>query len=479
MTFHTDPAGPAADPSPIADRTVAEPPPADEPAMEGPAATAEGPAATAGPATAEPGAGTRARALAEPSRRRGGTLIIAGALVAIIAGSTLFLAGWTLGRQAALQPGTPVSELDAWQPFWDTYSAITDRYAGGPVDRSALMQGAIKGMIASLNDPFSFYMTPDEFKASLQGISGQFSGIGTTVGTVDASGTNTSCTPLSSTCRLAIESVIPGSPAEKAGLQAGDIMTAVDGTSVDGLTVDQTTQRIRGAKGTPVTLSIARGTAAPFTVTITRANILQPEVSAKSLADGAVGYIKLAGFSDQASIDFKAAVAADVKAGQKAILVDLRGNPGGFVTAARDIASQFLASGAVFWEQDAAGSQTEVAAEPGGAATDPSIKVAVLVDSGTASASEIVSAALHDHGRAVLVGSKTYGKGTVQQWTQLEGDSGGFRLTIARWLTPDKVWINGTGITPDVAVPAGQATKPGQDPVLDAGLRALGFGAAG
>ncbi len=435
------------------------------------------PAEEAEPVEAEP-AVPAAATPAGPARRRGGALIISGTLIAVIAGTALFLSGWTLGRQAALQPGTPVSEQQAWQPFWDTYTAITERYAGGPVERGALVQGAIKGMIAALNDPFSMYLTAAEFKASLQGISGQFSGIGTTVGTVDASGTNTTCTPLSATCRLAIESVIPGSPAEKAGLLPGDVIAAIDGATVDGLTTDQTTQKVRGAKDTTVTLSIVRGSAAPFSVSIVRANILQPEVSTKTLAGGSVGYIKLAGFSDQASIDFAAAVAADVKAGQKALLIDLRGNPGGFVTAARDIASQFLASGTVFWEQDAAGNLTEVTAEPGGAATDASIKVVVLVDGGTASASEIVSAALHDHGRAQLVGSKTYGKGTVQQWTQLEGDSGGFRLTIARWLTPDKVWIHGVGITPDIVV-AGQPTKPGQDPVLDAGLAALGFGSGG
>ena len=465
MTLQNDSTAPPADAAP-ADAAPASPGGhGDEPDAGGTAPDAAAPS----PAPEPP---------VRPSRRRSASLVIAGALVAVIAGSTLFLAGWTLGQQAAQQPGTPVSEQQAWQPFWDTYAAITERYAGGPVDRSALVQGAIKGMIAALDDPFSFYMTPDAFKASLQDISGQFSGIGTTVGTVDAKGTNATCTPLSSTCRLAVESVIPGSPAEQAGLQPGDVIAGVDGTSVDGLTVDQTTQKIRGPKGTEVTLSIARGAGAPFSVTITRANILQPEVSTETLAAGAVGYIKLAGFSDQASIDFRAAVAADVKAGRKALVLDLRGNPGGFVTAARDIASQFLASGTVFWEQDAAGHLTEVSAEPGGAATDPSIKVVVLVDGGTASASEIVSAALHDHGRAELVGSKTYGKGTVQQWTQLEGDNGGFRLTIARWLTPDKVWINRVGITPDVVVPS-QSTKPGQDPVLDAGLKALGYSPVG
>ena len=425
-----------------------------------------------------PGVEPPAAPLVGRSRRRNGVLVVSGALVAIIVGTTLFLSGWTLGQQAASQPGTPVSEAQAWQPFWDTYTAITERYAGGPVDHEQLVQGAIKGMIASLNDPFSMYLTPAEFGASLQSISGQFTGIGTTVGTVDAQGSNATCTTLGKDCRLAVESTIPASPAEKAGLQPGDVITAVDGASLDGLTVDQATQKIRGPADTSVTLMIERGSAAPLPVTIVRATIYRPEVSTRSLEGRAVGYIKLAGFSDQASIDFAAAVTADVKAGQKALLIDLRGNPGGFVTAARSIASQFLADGTVFWEEDAAGNQTAVAAQSGGAATDPSIKIVVLVDGGSASASEIVSGALHDRGRATLVGSKTYGKGTVQQWTQLAGNNGGFRLTIARWLTPNKTWINGVGITPDVVVTAAP-TKPGQDPVLDAGLRALGFGTTG
>jgi carboxyl-terminal processing protease len=163
-----------------------------------------------------------------------------------------------------------------------------------------------------------------------------------------------------------------------------------------------------------------------------------------------------------------------VDTGQKLLIVDLRGNLGGFVTAARSIASQFLADGVVFWEQDAQGNQTQVDAQPGGTATDPSIKVVILVDGNTASASEIVAGALHDRGRAQLIGTKTYGKGTVQQWTQLEGDSGGFRLTIARWLTPDKVWIHGKGIVPDVVVTS-QPAKPGDDPVLATGLAQLGI----
>jgi carboxyl-terminal processing protease len=167
-----------------------------------------------------------------------------------------------------------------------------------------------------------------------------------------------------------------------------------------------------------------------------------------------------------------------VERGQRALIVDLRGNPGGYVTAARDIASQFLADGPIFWQEYADGSLTETVALPGGAATDPSIKVVALIDGGSASASEIVAGALHDRGRATLVGTTTFGKGTVQQWTQLEDDHGGFRLTTAKWLTPDKAWIHGTGIVPDVVVdPA--AASPGEDPVIDAALEVLGVQATG
>ncbi len=413
-----------------------------------------------------------------PRRRRPGVVIVAGALVAILAGTGLFLSGWTLGRQTALTPGTPPSEGEAFQPFWDAYRAVTDRYAGGKVGRSALIQGAIKGMIGALNDPFSQYLTPEEYKASLQGIAGEFEGIGATIGTVDASGANSSCTTLGPACRLAVEGTIPGSPAEKANLQPGDVIAAIDGTTLDGLTTDQARAKVRGAKETAVRLTIDRGSAAPFDVEVVRAVIVQPEVTTRALAGGTVGYIRLSGFSEHAAVDLAAAAAADVKAGQKLLILDLRGNPGGFVTAARAIASQWLADGTIFWEVDAAGNRSEVAAIPGGAATDPSIKLVVLVDGGSASASEIVAGALHDRGRATLVGTKTYGKGTVQQWTQLEGDNGGFRLTIARWLPPNGTWVHGQGIVPDVVV-TDAPVKPGDDPILAAGLKALGVTATG
>ncbi len=419
------------------------------------------------------------RAAAPPvghAPRRSNALLIAITLIAIVAGSALFVSGWTLGRQYALTPGTPADEGQAFQPFWDTYRAVTERYAGGPVDRKAVIEGAIKGMIAALGDPYSQYLTPEEFKASLRDISGEFEGIGATIGTVDATGATSSCTTLGPDCRLVVVEPLAGSPAEQAGLLAGDVIDKVDGTSLDGLTIDQARDRVRGPRDTTVRLTIVRGDQPAFEVPVIRAVIVQQEVEAKDLADGTVGYIRLSGFSDHAAQEFDRVVAADVANGQTRLILDLRGNPGGFITAAREIASQFLADGTIFWQEDASGTLTETVAQPGGAATDPSIRLVVLVDGGSASASEIVAGALHDRGRATLVGSKTFGKGTVQQWTQLEGDNGGFRLTIAKWLTPDKTWIHGTGIVPDVVVTAAPA-RPGDDPALDAALNVLNTGA--
>jgi carboxyl-terminal processing protease len=451
------------------------------PAQDVAAATAE----TAAPDTLEPTPETLEPppAAAVPRARAGiranlGVLVGALGIVAVLAGSALFVAGFSLGRDSALTPGTPSGAADAFQPFWDTYSAITDRYAGGAVDQKSLVEGAIKGMIGALDDPYSLYMTSDEFKASLQGIAGQFEGIGATIGTVDGRGETTTCTTLGDGCRLEVVRPLTGSPAEKAGLRPGDVITAIDGTPLAGLTADAARSKVRGPKDTTVTLQIERGKDAAFEVPIVRAVIVQPEVETMTLADGKAAYIKLNGFSDRAAADFDAAVSGAVERGEKQIVVDLRGNPGGLVTAARDVASQFLPDGTIFWEEDSSGNLTETTAKPGGAATDPSIHVAVLVDGGSASASEIVTGALHDRGRAIVVGSKTFGKGTVQQWTQLEDDSGGFRLTIAKWLTPDKTWVHGVGITPDIVVAESAATQA-DDPVIDAALKALGDNATG
>ena len=405
--------------------------------------------------------------------RRGPVLAIALALVAVLAGGALFMAGFSLGRRDLSQPGTPASDEKAFEPFWNTYNTIIDRYAGGPVDKTKLIEGAIKGMIAALDDPYSSYLTPEEFQATLQGISGQFEGIGAEIGTQNATGATTDCAPLGPDCRLVVISPIDGSPAQKAGVKAGDVVLTVDGTSIDGLTVDGARDRIRGKKGTQVVLTVSRrGEPNPVKLTITRDVIVQKEVVTRDLAGGTIGYIDLTGFSDNSAASLHQAVVADLAKSEKRLILDLRGNPGGFVTAARSVASEFIGSGTIFWQEDAQGNKVPTEATPGGAATDPSIKLVVLIDKGSASASEIVAGAMRDTKRATLVGETTFGKGTVQEWTPLEG-AGGFKLTVAKWLTPDQEWIHHKGIDPDVKVTVPANLPAGQDPVLDKAVQVL------
>ena len=394
------------------------------------------------------------------------------ALVAILGGSGLFLSGFALGALRTSTPGTPLADRQAFEPFWDTYNSIESDYALDPVDRKTLVEGAIRGMINALGDPFSQYLSPTDFQATLEGLAGTFTGIGAVIPATTVSG-NTACTTLGPACTLVVSSVIQGAPADKAGVLPGDRIVSIDGVALVG-SVDDAVAKIRGAKGTTVVLGIDRaGSSSPLAISIVRDVVVQKEVETRSLADATVGYIRLVGFSDNSARDFAAAVRTDVAAGQTRLVVDLRGDLGGYITAAQAVASQFLPDGVIFYEQGADGVQVATDATPGGAATDPRIKVVVLIDANTASASEIVAGALQARGRAQLIGAQSYGKGTIQAFQQLSDDSGGFRLTIAKWLTPNKVWIHHVGLTPDIPVSVPANNPAGSDPILDRALQVL------
>jgi carboxyl-terminal processing protease len=403
---------------------------------------------------------------------RGPILALAMIVVSVLAGGALFVSGFLVGQRSIAQPGTPVASEQAFQPFWDSYDAITKRFALGGETQQSLIDGAIKGMVDSLGDPYSAYLTPDQYSQGLQDLSGQFEGIGAEIGTRDAKGASSDCTTLGPDCLLVVVAPLEGSPSEKAGVKAGDTIVAVDGTALDGLSVDGARNKIRGKKGTEVVLSIVRDKAAPIDIKVVRDVIVQKEVITKDLAGGKIGYIAVTGFSDNSSAKFHEVLQADLKAGKKLFVLDLRGDPGGYVTAARSIASEFIKDGPIFFEQDADGTQTETDATGQGIATDDSIHLIVLVDKGSASASEIVAGALQDRKRATIVGETSFGKGTVQQWIQLQNGSA-LKLTIAKWLTPDKHWIHHVGIIPDVAVTPPATPSPTNDPMLDKAVELL------
>lgn len=441
-----------------------------------------------------------------PERRRGWPFAVALVLVTVMGGGALFMSGYTVGRdQGSGAGGAAASEREAWKPFWNVYDAVTRRYPLGPVDRKTLIEGAIRGLVESVGDPYSSYLSPDDFRGSLDDISGTFEGIGAEIGSVDANGNTSDCSTFGPDCHLVIIAPLDGSPAEEAGLRPGDVILAVDGSTLDGLTPDEARDRVRGKAGTEVKLHIQRfaapvpvptpaGTAAPdaspepassrpprqlhdeFDVTLVRAKIQRREVTSRALADGTVGYVSLSGFSSAGAKELEDAIKAHLDKGIRKIVFDLRGNPGGFLLDSLDVASEFIANDTIYWQEDASGSQVETEARAGGIATDPSIEVVVLINRGSASAAEIVAGALQDRDRAQLIGETSFGKGTVQEWIDL-GEVGGVKLTTWKWLTPDKRWIHKVGITPDIPVTVPADAPAGSDPVLDKALEVLGASA--
>jgi carboxyl-terminal processing protease len=283
------------------------------------------------------------------------------------------------------------------------------------------------------------------------------------------------CAVIAETCRLEVEQVLRGAPAEGAGLLAGDVVTEVDDVSLDGLTIDDSVWLIRGPRGTDVTLGIERE-GEPLRIAITRDTVVSDDVHGLTLADGQVGYIGIDSFSANAAEDFADELELLLEAGIDKLVIDVRDDPGGFVEATLDISSQFIDAGPVYWEEDAAGEQTAVLVKSEGRAADEAIEVAVLVNRSTASASEIFAGALQDAGRAQLVGEPTFGKGTVQEWNELPGESGGIRLSVAKWLTRDKHWVEGVGLMPDVPVASDGARfwsgAVDADPAADGQLQA-------
>ena len=356
----------------------------------------------------EPSAATEAAVPSGARRRRSsGPSRFSLILVALVAGSALFLGGYSLGAHVATSPGTPAGEEARFAPFWDVYTAIGNEYAGSPrPSQDELVKAAIKGMMDSLNDQWSYYQGPADFENSLLNVGGQALGIGVQVALqpIDPA-SSLNCQTIGNGCELAVVKPIAGSPAAAAGIRPGDVIVAVDGVGLAGLSIDAASAKIKGAKGTTVTLRLDRA-GSKVELSIVRQSYTLPQVNTRTLAGGKVAYIEVTGVNGGASSQFDAALKDALAAGERSVIIDLRGNPGGYVNDAVKIASEFIGSGAIVYQQDASSAQTEITAEPNGRATSPAIGVVVLVDKGTASAAEILAGALQARGRAKLAASK-------------------------------------------------------------------------
>lgn len=434
-----------------------------------------------------------------PSRRPPAASAAILVVVLLLFGAAAFVAGLAVGGgsvtgevassqgaepsvavpSAVETPGpTPVLETvscaeptEAFAVLCETYAQIKGDYVDEVTDEQ-LVDGAVRGMIEyGLEDPYSGYLPPSQYGEALEDLSGEFSGIGAEVGmenTVEPQDLS-SCTVVTATCAMVVISPLDGSPAEQAGLRAGDRILAIDGNSTAGESVNSLVFEVRGEAGTDVTLTVERGDER-LDITITRAVIDLQEVSAE-LLDGGIGYIRLTSFTDRSPGLFRDALQSLLDQGADGIAFDLRGNPGGYIVAAQGIGSEFVASGGLLFTVESDGNVQEWRSE-NGILQSSEVPVVVLVDGGSASASEIVAAALQENGRATILGEPTFGKNTVQIWNNLP-NGGGLRLTTDRWFTPDHNSVAPDGVQPDVVVVAPADPTSSADPQLDRAVEIL------
>lgn len=377
------------------------------------------------------------------------------------------VAAYNAGLRSSEGPTQGGETLDLAR-FDEVLTLIQEQHVG-PKSDEELVNGAIKGLVDSLDDPYSQYLTAEEMASLKEGLSGSFTGIGAVIDLRTSAGDL--CTAISGDCLLTVASTIDGAPARGAGILGGDTFLAVDGDALTGLSVDQAVLKVRGAEGTTVVITVRTGATAPRDVAIVRAKIELPAVATEQLqaANGSrVDYIALNEFTDIAADQFRTALQKILDAGGDKIILDLRDDPGGYLSTALTIASEFIADGVVYIEENSDGERSSTSAQSGGIATSASIQLVVLINKGSASASEILAGALQDRGRAILIGESSFGKGVVQTFIDLS-DGSGLKLTIAKWLTPNGRWIHEIGLTPDIAV-ASAPEGSGDDPVLEAAL---------
>lgn len=410
------------------------------------------------------------------------------AIVAVVLVSTAYSVGYSAGHKNVSFQTASVANLENrengkptnvdFEPFWKAWSVLNEKFVSSATTTSDQdkVWGAIEGLSASLKDPYTVFFPPENNKMFQSEIAGNFEGVGMEVGIKDDI--------------ITIIAPLKGTPAAKAGIQSGDKILKINDIVTAGMKVDEAVKIIRGKKGTPVTFTVAReGKSAPIDIKVIRDTIEIPTIdtefrvtdtSGKKVAkdtglrsDG-IYVIKLYSFTATSPDLFRQALRGFVESGSDKLILDLRGNPGGYLEAAVDIASWFLPSGKVVVKEDfGKNGEPVVYRSKGYNIFTDKLKFVILVNGGSASASEILAGALREHGVAKLVGTTSFGKGSVQELVKITPETS-LKVTVARWLTPNGVSISEKGIKPDleVKITPDDLTK-GRDPQLEAASKLL------
>ncbi len=378
--------------------------------------------------------------------------------ILLVLGISVFLfgAGYQMGKYSTpLEPATYSANKTQgiknqnidFQQFWDTWQKLEEKYVDkSKLDRQKMMYGAIKGMVAAVDDPYTFFLTPDENRQSKDDLGGKFEGIGAQLGLKEK--------------KIVVIAPLKNSPSERAGVRPGDVVIEVDGKSTAGWTLPQAVSKIRGPKGTTVKLTVDRkGKKQSFSIMRDEIKVESVELNTEQLSSCSsncvkVAHLKLNQFGDNTNSEWDLAVEKvrdQYNRGEiKGMVLDLRDNPGGYLDSAVYTASEFLKKNAVVVKQESTSEQSRTyTVYRDGKLLD--IPLVVIINKGSASASEILSGALRDNKRAVLVGEKSFGKGSVQEALDL-GEGAGLHVTVAKWILPKGEWINGKGIEPQIKI---------------------------
>ena len=392
-------------------------------------------------------------------------------LTMLLAGATFF-SGLHIGSDMRLEaslgslfrPETRADTSIDLNQFWNVWNLLEEKYVSSTttdaISREERVQGAIAGLVASYGDPYTVYMPPEEATAFAEEIAGNFSGVGMEVGMRDGI--------------VTVISPLPGTPAEKAGIVAGDSIIKIDDITTEGMSTDEAVRRIRGEEGTEVKITIFRKGETEFReISIVRDTIVIP--TSKIEERNGVFIVSLYSFNALAEVEMQNALRAFVKSGKSKLIFDLRGNPGGYLESAVSIGSYFIPLGKVIVRESFGGAQEEQLYRSSGKELGKSApkKMVVLIDGGSASAAEILAGALKEHGIATLIGETTFGKGSVQELVPLN-DNSSVKITIARWLTPNGTSISNGGLAPDIEVKRTPEDREKLlDPQLDAAIEFL------